>query len=371
MRTNVVQLAGTIPGTQRSISFLHFGAAGARPKCYLQTGLHADEIPGMLVMQHLRDKLIALEANGAIVGEIVLVPVANPIGLTQQVSGTYVGRFCLADGLNFNRGFPDLSIGAIRRLAGALGSDAERNTELVRSALACKLKSMVPSSEHQSLKHTLLANALDADVVLDLHCDTEAVVHLYTATEQSGQFLPLARWLGARAFLVAQISGGNPFDEACSGPWNEIKRHFDDVPFSGGCISATVELRGAVDVSHSVASADADALLAFLRLRHAIVGAPEEPPEPLCEVTPLAGSEPIVATGAGVVVFREELGASVRAGDPIADLVDPLSGLVETLTSPTSGVLYARSNLRWSFPGMRLAKIAGRSTARAGVLLSP
>lgn len=371
MRTNVVNLAGAVPGTQRSISFLHFGHPGARPKCYLQTGLHADEIPGMLVMHNLRDKLAALEASGQIVGEIVLVPVANPIGLAQQVSGSNIGRFCLADGLNFNRGFPDLTLGAIRRLAGTLGFDGERNTELVRSALACKLKSEVPSSEHQSLKHILLANALDADVVLDLHCDTEAVVHLYSASEHSEEFVPLARWLGARAFLVAEISGGNPFDEACSRPWSEIRRHFDDVPFLTSCISATVELRGALDVNHSVAAADADALVEFLRQRRAIAGAPHEPPELKCQVTPLAGSEPIVASSAGVVVFRRELGEQVQAGDAIADLVDPLSGAIETLNSPTSGVLYARSNLRFSVPGMRLAKIAGQTTARSGLLLSP
>lgn len=371
MHTNVVPLAGVVPGTQRSISFHHFGNAGARPKCYLQTGLHADEIPGMLVMQSLRSKLAALEAAGQILGEIVLVPVANPIGLAQQVSGAHIGRFCLADGLNFNRGFPDLARGAIRRLEGTLGADAKRNAHLVRLALADELNALLPSSEHQSLKHTLLRSALDADVVLDLHCDTEAVVHLYTATGLSEQFVPLARWLGAHAILVAEISGDNPFDEACSRPWTEIQRYFGNLPFLTPCISATVELRGAVDVRHSIADGDARALIEFLRARHAIVGEPTEPPELQCEVTPLSGSEPVVATGAGVVVFRREVGDSVCAGDVIADLVDPLSGQIETLNAPTSGVLYARSNLRWSFAGMRLAKIAGRRTARSGMLLSP
>jgi len=371
MRINVVELAGAAPGTQRSISFLHFGTPGARPRCYLQSGLHADEIPGMLVMQSLRDKLTALEAAGDITGEIVLVPVANPIGLAQQVSGAHIGRFCLADGLNFNRGFADLAPGAIRRIEGTLSADARRNTHLARMALVAELTAVPPTSEHQSLKHTLLRSALVADVVLDLHCDTEAVVHLYTATDLSREFLPLARWLGARAILVAEISGDNPFDEACSRPWAEIRRHFDKVPFLAPCISATVELRGAVDVGHAIAAADADALIEFLRLRQAIAGEPKDAPELQCEVTPLAGSEPLVAPRAGVVVFRKEVGESVCEGDAIVDLVDPLSGRIDTLHAPTSGVLYARSNLRWSFAGMRLAKIAGRRTERSGSLLSP
>ena len=77
-------LRGAPPGTQRRISSFHYGAG--QLKAYVQASLHADELPGMLVAHHLRQRLAGLEAEGQLLGEIVVVPVANPIGLGQSVS---------------------------------------------------------------------------------------------------------------------------------------------------------------------------------------------------------------------------------------------------------------------------------------------
>ena len=65
----------------------------------IQAALHADEVPALLVAQALRTQLTALEAQGAVLGEVVLVPYANPIGLAQQLLGQHEGRFDLRDGL--------------------------------------------------------------------------------------------------------------------------------------------------------------------------------------------------------------------------------------------------------------------------------
>ncbi len=47
-----VALIPMSPGTARSLTVHRFGAPGARPKAYLQAGVHADEIPGLLVLHH-------------------------------------------------------------------------------------------------------------------------------------------------------------------------------------------------------------------------------------------------------------------------------------------------------------------------------
>src|ERR1700709_950962 len=79
---------------------------------------------------------------------------------------------------------------------------------------------------------------------------------------------PLARYTGARASLLATESGDNPFDEACSQTWWQLEAHFRGRhPIPMACMSVTLELRGAADVSHALASADADALIAFLTHR--------------------------------------------------------------------------------------------------------
>ncbi len=77
--------AGT-PGTAREVMLHRFGSPGARPKAYFQAAIHADEIPALLAAHHLVQRLMAAEADGAVRGEVVVVPFANPIGLDQQVN---------------------------------------------------------------------------------------------------------------------------------------------------------------------------------------------------------------------------------------------------------------------------------------------
>src|ERR687893_1650847 len=123
MRTEQITLSPLAPGADLSLTVQRFGPEGARPRIYIQASLHADEIPGMIAAHHLRERLLALEAEGRIRGEIVLVPAANPIGLAQKVLGEPVGRFDLSDGVNFNRGYPYLVPKVAERLDGKLTAD--------------------------------------------------------------------------------------------------------------------------------------------------------------------------------------------------------------------------------------------------------
>ena len=76
----------------------------------------------MLVSQFLRTELTALEAQGKVLGEIILVPAANPLGLAQAIHGAPFGRFDLSTGTNFNRAYKHVARGPegfARRQAGA------------------------------------------------------------------------------------------------------------------------------------------------------------------------------------------------------------------------------------------------------------
>src|SRR3954469_19948522 len=108
MKTVHHALTQGTPGVAIELQSLHYGTPGAGPKATLQAALHADEIPGLLVAHHLRERLATLEAEGRILGEIVLVPVPSPLGLGQRVLHSALGRFDLATGENFNRHYADL-----------------------------------------------------------------------------------------------------------------------------------------------------------------------------------------------------------------------------------------------------------------------
>ncbi|MFM2120712.1 MAG: hypothetical protein RL722_2180 [Pseudomonadota bacterium] len=373
MRTLVHPLRSPAPGTRQELISLHFGTPGRGPKVYLQAALHADEVPAMLVAHHLRQRLEALEAEGRLNGEVVLVPAANPIGLQQWLLRGFQGRFDLASGENFNRNYADLTEAVAQAVDGRLTGAEAADVALIRQALREAVAALPAVTALDDLRRTLFGLAVDADVVLDLHCDGEAVLHFYTTPGCWPQAEPLARCLGARAALLAERSGGDPFDEACSMLWPQLAARLGR-PLPQACLAVTIELRGEADVHHDLAAADAEGLLHFLAWRGVISTAPGELPAALpalhCQATPLAGSIPLVAPHGGVLVFLREPGSTVQAGDHLADLIDPLSGSVTAITAPVDGLFFARDNRRFAIAGMPLGKVAGQEPRRHGKLLS-
>lgn len=357
-------------GSRRQVTSFHFGVAGQGEKIYLQGSLHADEIPGMLVLHHLKRHLCEAEAQGQLHGEIVLVPVANPIGLAQTLMNDALGRFELASGENFNRRYADLTDQVGDAVAGQLGPDAAANQQLIRATLRRIHASLQPVTELESLRHVLQGLALDADAVLDLHCDYEAIVHVYSETPYQAVLEPLTRYLGAQTVLLSQGSGGASFDEALSGIWWRLADRFPEVPIPLACLGTTIELRGEADVCHSLARQDAANLLAWLQHR-GVLGSPAPAlPPALCQPTPLAGSETVRAPACGALVFLRQPGNDITAGETVAEIIDPIEDTITPVRASISGRMYARENRRFATLGMDLCKIAGAVAFRSGYLLT-
>ena len=278
---------------------------------------------------------------------------------------------------NFNRGFPDLAAGAVERVRGRLSADAVANVTLIRETLRAVLAERQAVRETEALKRSLLDLAIDADFVFDLHCDGEALLHLYGSRWQRDEAVELGADLGAAAILLEEEPGGNPFDEACAGPWWKLRAALaGEGPVPLACFANTVELRGQADVRDEDAAADAAALLRFLQRRGVIAGDPGPLPEPLCQPTPLDGVDVLTAPAAGVLVYRKRLGDRVAAGEVVAELVDPLGEPPGASRAPiyskTSGLLFARMTERLARPGQKFCKVAGReplSHRQAGKLL--
>ena len=357
-------------GTARHLTSFHYGPAGGQ-KIYIQSSLHADELPGMLVAWQLRRQLAALEAAGQLRGTVVVVPVPNPIGLSQHWLGQMVGRFDASTAQNFNRNFYDLAGLILPGIETQLSGDVDHNRRAVRAAMGAALDQQNPRTELESQRLALQQLSYDADVVLDLHCDWDAVMHLYTNPDLWPEVEPLARYLGAQASLLALNSVGNPFDEIHSFCWSDLRaRYGKRYPIPNGSISVTIECRSQRDVSHEYAEHDAGAIINYLKHRGVVDAAPSSLPPLPYPATPLAGSEPITADSSGILVFLTPVGKWINAGDKIADVIDPLTDTVTTLVSTTSGVLYARHITRFATAGMVVAHVAGATPFRSGALLS-
>ncbi len=361
-------------GSHKTLTSFHFGTPGSGRKIYIQASLHAEELPGMLVAHHLRALLEACEAAGQIHGEIVLVPVANPIGLAQRLDHKPMGRFELDTSENFNRHYPDLAAAVEAVVIAQLGDNAVANAALVRRAMRDHLQQWTPATELQSLRRSLLLLAHDADFMLDLHCDCEGVLHFYTEEACWPQMQELAHFLGAQAILLAKSSGNRPIDECLSGAWWQLAERLQakgcNAPLPQACCSTTIELRGELDVSHALAATDAQAIVRWLQ--HIGVLACQQPPEvptPRCLATPLAGSQTLTAPSPGIVVFAAEVGQQLQVGDLVVEIIDPIANTTLRLTAGVAGVFYARIRDRYITAGGELGKIAGATAFRSGELL--
>lgn len=373
-----ISLGSMSPGTERFLTIHRYGTKGARPKAYLQASLHSDEIPGMLAAHHLIRQLDAADAKGEIKGEIIVVPVANPVGLGQIINGAHSGRYELRGGGNFNRQWPDLFDGLLDAVRAKLGPDADANVKAVRAAIGTKINQMTPDTELARLKVELARLAHDADMVLDLHCDDEALMHVYMQPVHWPEFADLAAELGARASLLCMDSKAFSFDETFSMPWSKLKDAVGDkFPIPNACFATTVEFRGQADVFDEMASADASGLYRFLQRHGALAGDPGTAPALLCDGTDLEATDIVRAPRAGVIAYKVALGAEVKQGDVIADLVDPLADDQNKARTPiravNDGLVLSRCLRKLVSPGDGIAMIVGKTKLahrKSGTLLS-
>lgn len=358
-------------GTQREIISYHFGNPSSR-QVYIQAALHGDELPGVAVAWYLKQKLLALESDDRLAAQITLVPVANPIALGQHWHGTHLGRFDTTSGQDFNRQFPALGPALAAQLTQRLTQDPEQNRLLIRQAIDDYFNSHPPVTELASQRHTLMQMACKADLMIDLHCDWEALPHLYTTPQAWPAIEPLARYIGSEVQLIAEVSGGEPFDEACCEPWQYLLRTLGDrFPLPDGLLPVTLELRGVRDVSHIQAEKDADAIISALTLGGFIYGVAPALPALSHPAVPLAGCEYITAPHPGVILHRRSLGEWIMPGEVVADILDPLTDTLTQLTAAFGGRLYARNGGRFATAGMLVTRLAGHEACREGDLLVP
>lgn len=356
-------LPGQTPGQSRHLLFHCFGEEGARPKAYLQASLHADETPAMLVAHHLLRLLINAEHAGRIRGRIVVVPYANPLGLAQAVGRHHSGRYELAGGGNFNRNWPALLQPVAERVKGRLTDDAAANVAIVRAALRQVFDELKPRNALDHLRVALGREACDADLVFDMHCDDDALLHLFLIPQHWPEARDLAAELGARAVLLAEDSGGASFDESFSLPWVALAERFPGHPIPPACLSSTLEFRGQADVDDAVAAEDAAALFRVLQRRGFIDGDTGPLPAFDVEATDLAATDSVKAPAAGILSYRVGLGERVAKGQVIADLIDPAAedptAARRQIVAEAEGLLLSRRRLKYVFAGDGIAKIVG------------
>lgn len=356
--SEAIRLPSVTPGTEHHLLKYRFGCGGR--SAYIQAGLHADEHPGLLVIQHLLSRLVTLEAEGRIKGTIVIVPFANPVGLGQQVFGQMPGRYNLANGENFNRNFPDITGSLEQALDECLPE--KNDVAAFKQLFAAAMDGAAPLEAVQANKFWLLQEALKHDILLDLHCDTSSILHIYATLDQRQRALDLAAATGVEAVFLEDEAGGFPLDEAYAKAWKTLyRRGLVDTEHLG--FSATLELRGQADVEDAIAAADAQGILDFLQHEGLIAGERVTPRQPgQVQVYPLEGVSHLKAPGTGIVAWKKRIGEPVAHGELIAEIVplDLAPGAPRiAVASDVDGILVVRHHIKLARSGQKIGMLAG------------
>lgn len=343
MERSDIIIGGDTTGIEWRMPVFRFkGSDAAAPSVYIQAALHANELPGTALLHFLLERLRKAEVDGAIRGDITVIPQANPIGLAQSHFGEMEGRFDLGTRTNFNRDFPLVALG-------------ERET---------LLDNIERRSAVDQLKRRLLHAALDADLVLDLHCDDESLQYAYI----DEAFWPEAADLAAALDMAAVfLSDGKStaFEEAVG---HAFKRPGGETLKSvPGRLAVTVELRGKRDVYPDMARRDVESLWQFLAGRGVIADPAFAAKSYAGPAVPLDNIEIVRAREPGTVLFHRDIGEEVKAGDLLATLItrpgEP-DGVLE-VTASHDGLIVTRTSARHARRGDDLMKIAcGEATRK-------
>lgn len=363
------------PGTSAELAVFRAGPGDAARKIYLQAALHADEQPGIMVLHHLLAMLEDADTRGELQARFTIVPMANPLGMGQILHQNHFGRYDLRSGTNFNRNWPDLFAAVHDTVGPRLTADGKANVTLIRAAVRDWLASQTPATALHKLRHAIMGEAYDADYVLDLHCDNEALPHLFVTPESMDHLTELADWMESAAQLTAADSGGGSFDEVWPSLWTRLAQAHPDKPIPFSAVAATLEYRGRPDVHDRLGKEDAEKLFGFFQAKGFVAGTPAHTPPKAPAPLPLAATEMVRVERASLIAYRVELGEIVEKGQPIADLIALDGPDAFTARTPihagTSGRVISRLISKYALPGASIAKIAGSEPLpdRAGYLL--
>ena len=350
MKTTIEKLPGDTEGVSYELTVFRFkGSSRKAPTAYIQAALHAGELPGVVAIHELMPKLRAAESEGRILGDITIVPSANPVGRAQFHFGEVQGRFHLGTRTNFNRDFP---------------------------LLARPDKNALPPATHattvdQRLKRLLVELSIGHDIVLDLHCDFESVSYLYVPVQLWPAMQDCAAVLGVEAAILWEGESGAAFEEAAIHPWLQIPK--DKAALDRRVVS-TVEYRGLRDVEPSYAKSDAEGIYRLLAMRGVVADGKAAKPKKFSGIAaPIDHVELIVMPRGGAILFHVEPGQRVRKGAKLATIVhspgEPDGAL--DLHAPQPGYVLTRSAHRSGRAGDDIIKLIGEGPSakpKAGAL---
>ena len=201
-------------GTQLSSPVFHFrGRHKGSPATYIQSGVHGAEVQGYWVSLLLVEHFAKTPPHA----DVTIVPLANPYATNIRMGDYTLGRFDPATGENWNRHYTDNTPLARDFLARYPEKKMEELVPLFKTAMQKHIRTQqgAATAYPKKLALELQRMALSADIVLDLHCDTHSVPHIYSPSYAVSS----ASALGIPYVVEVPPLFAGALDEAIFCPW--------------------------------------------------------------------------------------------------------------------------------------------------------
>jgi len=358
-----------VSGHELTIPIFRFGGRGRGPKVYVQASIHGAELQGNAVIYQL---IRMLQQDYEALGEITLIPMANPMGMNQKFGDYTYGRFDPMTGENWNRAYwnitcrteaerTDPSQVAIDRFLGDHPrGDADRFREALRAAIRHRIATSAGKRDHRcdlALLHQSLA--IEADIVLDLHTAAHATRYLYVP-EYAADEAPL---LDIPFHLLVPNIPSGALDEAICVPWRLLHEALDDgrrPPVT----AFTVELGGKERIDLEEAEQDARGLINYLLAKGAVAGPPIARRTEQFYRCAIADYHPIHAPRGGLIDFAVEPGVRFAKGQALGTMLS-FEGLTEGRDAER-----ALTILEAPFDGIPLTRLSASSVHQGTELMT-
>tara|TARA_B000000565_G_scaffold255858_1_gene238386 strand:- start:29253 stop:30362 length:1110 start_codon:yes stop_codon:yes gene_type:complete len=235
MKTYQRRLKTLASGHIYNLTYCQYTVPKPESKVYMQAALHGAEIQGLAVIRQLQKRLKEI----VVPFDFKLLPLANPSAFDTKMGEYGYGRFDPRTGVNWNRGFTNLLVAS--EFFDAFDCDAfisehanlgfEHAFRAFEKAMQERIDTLVEKSTHQApevqLALILHQEALEADYIFDLHCDSISKPYVYTPQYLIDKRL---RNLTAQHFIATPCEFSPCFNQAIFYPfwvftekWNQKK----------------------------------------------------------------------------------------------------------------------------------------------------
>ena len=332
IKKELLDLRSLAGGTSVSVPVFQFeGYSPTASTAYIQSSIHGSEVQGYMVAILLVEHFAKYPPKGA----VTIVPLANPYATNCKIGGYTFGRFDPVTGDNWNRNYVDYSSLVekffLQHSRKSMALLVPMFKQVIRDQITKALRHSLSYSRRLALELQRLA--VSADTVLDLHCDTRSVPHVYSPSYASSS----VEALGLPFIIELDNVFAGALDEAVFCPWTvltEAYNSFHSEEVRPVVEAFTVELGAQERIDMSAARLQAKSILKYLATRDTCVPVPIEAPLQSFYKCHLSDFLSVYSPTGGFIVEHAPLGVPTPATKPLV-LLSTAARLadVEDLTS--------------------------------------